>query len=67
MNEEDFIKFVEEQFYKFIKDSENRNIKKFSIYKPILMNKVWVSKPSGKEIIPLSRKRLWSQFIKVFY
>jgi hypothetical protein len=56
MNEEDFIKFVEEQFYKFIKDSENRNIKKFSIYKPILMNKVWVSKPSGKEIIPLVEK-----------
>lgn len=66
MNEEDFIKFVEEQFYKFIKDSENRNIKKFSIYKPILMNKVWVSKPSGKEIIPVVEKGFGLSLLKYF-
>lgn len=64
MNEESFISFVENKFYKFIKGSETRNIRKFSINKPALMNRIWISKATDKGNIPVVERGFGLSLVK---
>ena len=64
MNEENFISFVESKFYQFIKGSETRNIRKFSIYQPVLMNRIWVSKATEKGNIPVVERGFGLSLVK---
>lgn len=66
MNEESFLGFAEEKFYQFIKGAESRNVRKFSVYQPMLMNKVWVSKATDKGTIPLVERGFSLSLLKYF-
>jgi hypothetical protein len=66
MNEESFIGFVEGKFYQFIKGAESRNVRKFSIYQPTLMNRVWLSKATDKENIPVVERGFGLSLLKYF-
>jgi hypothetical protein len=64
MNEENFIGFVEDKFYQFIKGAESRNVRKFSIYQPVLMNRIWVSKATEKGNIPVVERGFGLSLLK---
>jgi len=66
MNEENFISFVENKFYQFIKGTESRNVRRFSIYQPTLMNKVWLSKSADKVTVPVVEKEFGLSLLKYF-
>jgi len=66
MNEENFIGFVEGKFYQFIKSAENRNLRKFSIYQSVLMNKVWLSRTTDKGLIPIIERGFGLSLLKYF-
>ena len=66
VTEDDFIGFAEEKFYEFIRSAESRNITKFSINQPVLMNKVWVSKTSDKGTIPVTERAFGLSLLRYF-
>lgn len=66
MNEESFIGFVEEKFYQFIKGAESRNVRKFSIYQPMLMNRVFLSKQTEKGNVPVVERGFGLSLVKYF-
>jgi hypothetical protein len=64
MNEESFIGYVEDKFYEFIKGAEGRNVRKFSIYQPALMNKVWLSKATDRGNVPIVERGFGLSLLK---
>lgn len=64
MNEENFIEFVAGKFFQFIKGAETRNIRKFSIHKPVLMNRIWVSKATDKGNMPVVERGFGLSLLK---
>jgi hypothetical protein len=66
MNEEKFIGFVEDMFYRYIKGAESRNVRKFSIYQPVLMNKVWLSRATDQGNIPIVERGFGLSLLKYF-
>jgi hypothetical protein len=66
MNEENFIGFVENKFYQFIKGAEGKNVKKFTINQPVIMNKVWLSRETEKGKIPVVERGFGLSLLKYF-
>lgn len=64
MNEENFIGFVAGKFFQFIKGAETRNIRNFSIHKPVLMNRIWVSKATDKGNVPVVERGFGLSLLK---